>query len=233
MGHARHGQQGQLLSLSFTRGLRFAAVVLAASAAFVRAQGVREHTRPGPDRPAAITPSQANELTLTLTEAAVRPVQVWVRAAGVPGPDGRTLKTLLPMSEGALVKAGQRVRAFPPESRSSMYQARVTLVQPHPTGVAATVTLAGPGLQGASRYVLEIVTAAVESLCVPNEAIIENGSARVVYVQRQEGRYEPREIQTGVQGELYTQVLEGLKPGEQVVTFGSFFIDADYKLKGS
>ena len=29
------------------------------------------------------------------------------------------------------------------------------------------------------------------------------------------------------------EVLEGLKPGEQVVTFGSFFIDAEYQLKGS
>ena len=39
-------------------------------------------------------------------------------------------------------------------------------------------------------------------------------------------------MQLGVQGELYTQVLGGLQPGEQVVTFGSFFVDADYKLKG-
>ena len=36
-----------------------------------------------------------------------------------------------------------------------------------------------------------------------------------------------------MQGELFTQVLDGLKPGEQVVTIGSFFIDADHKLKGS
>ena len=43
----------------------------------------------------------------------------------------------------------------------------------------------------------------------------------------------PREIQPGVQGELYTQIVEGLKPGEQVITFGSFFIDAEHKLKGS
>jgi hypothetical protein len=36
----------------------------------------------------------------------------------------------------------------------------------------------------------------------------------------------------GVQGELFTEVVKGLMPGEQVVTFGSFFIDADHKLKG-
>jgi len=45
--------------------------------------------------------------------------------------------------------------------------------------------------------------------------------------------YAPREIQIGLQGELFTEITGGLKEGEQVVTFGSFFIDADHKLKGS
>jgi hypothetical protein len=36
-----------------------------------------------------------------------------------------------------------------------------------------------------------------------------------------------------VQGELLTHIVDGLSAGDQVVTIGSFFIDADYKLKGS
>ena len=54
-----------------------------------------------------------------------------------------------------------------------------------------------------------------------------------MYVEQSDGSYGRREIAVGAQGELFTQVLEGLKPGERVVTIGSFFIDADYKLKGS
>ena len=47
-------------------------------------------------------------------------------------------------------------------------------------------------------------------------------------------RTVPREIQPGLQGELFTEVVKGVAAGEQVVTlFGSFFIDADFKLKGS
>ena len=45
--------------------------------------------------------------------------------------------------------------------------------------------------------------------------------------------YVPQEIHTGVQGELYTQVLHGLAEGDQVVTIGSFFIDSEYKLKST
>jgi hypothetical protein len=210
-----------------------ALLVFTAAPPAVGAQGVRDHTRQKSPGPGPITPSQATELTLTLTEAAVRPIQVWVRTAGVPGADGRTLRTTLTLSDAALVKAGQRARAFPLESRSSMYQARVTDMTRRPDGAAATITLTGEGRRNASRYIVEIVTEQVEALSVPNEAIIETGGKHVVYVEQQEGRYVPREIDVGIQGELHTQVREGLKAGEQVVTFGSFFIDADFKLKGS
>ena len=197
------------------------------------AQGVREHTRPSPDRSTAVTESQATELTLTLTEVAIRPIQIWVRTAGVVDRTGRSVTAAVSAAEGKLVAVGQRVRAFPPESRSSMYQARVSQVVSRGDQVMVQAVLAGRGRQDSTRYILEIVTEPVEFLSVPNEAIIETGGRPVVYVQRQPGRYVPREIQVGMQGELFTQVVDGLTAGEQVVTFGSFFIDADYKLKGS
>jgi hypothetical protein len=163
----------------------------------------------------------------------VRPIQVWVRTAGVVEGSGQTLRATLSKTEAAAVKAGQRVRAFPPESRSSMFQARVAQVVPKGGRVDVVVTLVAPARQGSSRYVLEIVTELGDFLSVPNEAIIETGGERVVYVQDGSGGYVRRQIQSGVQGELFTQIVGGLMPGEQVVTFGSFFIDADHKLKGS
>ena len=211
------------------RSLSLAALVLALSSGAL-AQGVRDHTRNSP-RSTSVTEAQATELTLTLTETAVRPIQVWVRTAGTIRGTGQTVTASVSQAEGALVKVGQRVRAFPPEARSSMFQARVAQVIPTAGRVGVVVTLVAPGRQGSSRYVLEIVTEYGEFLSVPNEAIIETGAKRVVYVQASDGRYVRREIQPGVQGELFTQILDGLKPGEQVVTFGSFFIDADYKLK--
>ncbi|HLG60211.1 MAG TPA: hypothetical protein VI485_33020 [Vicinamibacterales bacterium] len=193
---------------------------------------MRDHTRSSP-RATSVSESQASELTLTVTAAAVRPIQFWVRTAGVSNGTGQTLTATLSKTEGALVKVGQRVRAFPPEARSSMYQARVSQVAPTGDRVAIVVLLLAPSRQGSSRYVLEIVTEGGELLSVPNEAIIETGGRRLVYVQAAGGRYVPRDVTLGMQGELFTQIVDGLEPGEQVVTFGSFFIDADYKLKGS
>jgi len=197
------------------------------------AQGVRDRIRSAP-RATSVTESQANELTLTVTQVAVRPIQVWVRTAGVIDASGKTLQATISKVDATFVKPGQRVRAFPPEARSSMYQARVAGVAPKGDRVGVTVTLIAPARQGSPRYVLEIVTEEVERMSVPNEAIIETGARRVVYVKdASSDSYAQREIQIGLQGELFTEITGGLKEGEQVVTFGSFFIDADHKLKGS
>jgi len=196
-------------------------------------QSIRDRIRLSPEKRTPITEQQANELTLTLNEAAVRPIQIWVRTAGPIGASGREITAVLPRADARYVNVGQRVRTFPPESRSSMFQARVTRLTRQGADSWVTVTLSGPSHEGSARYVLEIVTEPFESLSVPNEAIIESEGKHVVYVQAEKGRYLPREVELGLQGELYTQVIKGLAPGEQVVTFGSFFIDADYKLKGS
>ena len=80
---------------------------------------------------------------------------------------------------------------------------------------------------------MEIVVKQGPFLSVPNETIIEKGDKHIVYMARQPGQYVPVEIHTGIQSELYTQVLDGIEEDAQVVTFGSFFIDAEHKLKGT
>jgi len=197
------------------------------------AQSVRDHTRLAPDHRTTVTEAQATELTLTVTEVAVRPLQIWVRTAGLIDAARRAVDAELPATQQRLVRVGQRARAFSPDTRSRMYQAEVMRVVTRGDRVVATVALMGQALEKSRHFVLEIVTEDVEVLSVPNEAIIDTGGRTVVYVQDAAGGYLPREITPGVQGELFTQVLDGLKPGEHVVTIGSFFIDAEHKLKGS
>jgi hypothetical protein len=192
----------------------------------------REHTRTGA-RGTRVSDAQASDLTLTLTQVAVRPLQIWVRTAGAIDAAGKVVTVHLVGTEATLVKVGQRARTFPVESRSSMYQARVVRTALEGQGLRADVELASVGRLTNKGYVVEIVTDRGELLTVPNEAIIEEGDTRVVYRQTSDGQYEPTPVQTGVQGELYTQVTGGVKDGDQVVTFGSFFIDSEYKLKGA
>jgi len=216
--------------MSFAGRLLVTAALL--TAVPLAAQGVRSHTRLNP-RGTTVSRDQAVDLTLTVTAVTVRPIQVWVRTAGTVTANGKVLDATVPAADAPFLKVGQRVRAFPVESRSSMYQARVTAVTSSPSGARLQITLNGPGRDGARRYVAEIVTERGDFLSVPNEAIIEEGDRRVVYIQRDEGQYEPVAITGGLQGELYTQVTSGVREGEQVVTFGSFFIDSEFKLKGT
>jgi|GEM_PF-1503214 len=197
------------------------------------AQGIRDRTRPSYPTDAAVTESQAADLTLTLTQAAVRPIQTWVRAAGVMDKDRKMLTAVLYPPHSELIKVGQRARAFTPDSKSSMYQARVARVEARGGRTIIHAALMGQGREDAVYYVIEIVVDRGELLSVPNEAIIEEGDRRIVYVQRHPGHYEPQEIHTGIHGELYTEVLHGLADGDQIVTVGSFFVDSEYKLNAA
>jgi hypothetical protein len=209
-----------------------AACVLCATSA--SAQTIRSHTRSAEARESgSVNESQAEELTLTLVQAARQDVQTWIRVAGVLDALGKHLTSCVPNPDGSLVRVGQLVRAFPPDSKSSMYQARVARVTPHDGCVDVDVALSGPVHVDASRYIMEIIVSLGRLLAIPNEAIIEREGAQIVYVQQHPGHYEPREIHTGRKGELYAEVLHGLDEGDQVVTIGSFFVDADYRLKSA
>jgi hypothetical protein len=49
-------------------------------------------------------------------------------------------------------------------------------------------------------------------LAVPDSAVIDTGTRRIVLVQVGEGRFEPREKSTlGARGDNYVEVLKGVK----------------------
>ena len=68
-------------------------------------------------------------------------------------------------------------------------------------------------------------------LAIPQEAIIESGQKQVVFLHHGGGKLEPRLIKTGVKTGEWSEVLEGLKEGEHVVTSANFLIDSESRLK--
>jgi len=194
--------------------------------------GVRARTRLVQRSATAVTEEQASELTLTLTVAASRPIQTWVRTAGVLDAAGKVLTAQLRPAEAELVEVGQRVRTFSLNSRSQMLQAKITRVTPRTGGATVEATLAVAVANDGARHLMEIVTEKGPFLSVPNASIIDEGESKVVYLKLPSGEYAPRTIRTGIEGELYTEIVDGLADGDEVVSIGSFFVDADNKLKG-
>lgn len=216
-------------------GLVCGGVICALCGAFhaVQAADIRTQTRLFRPDSTAVSQAQASELTLTLTDAATRPIQTWIRTAGKLDTTGRIVTAFLRSPEAELVQIGQRLRSFSVSSRMQMHQGKITRVTPQAGGAQIEATLANQARNDGSRYLMEIVVERGPFLSVPNVSIIEEGTGRVVYLQQGPGEYVPRTVQTGLQGELYTQVLDGLADGDQVVSIGSFFVDADHKLKST
>lgn len=70
-----------------------------------------------------------------------------------------------------------------------------------------------------------------EALSISTETIIATGKRKIVIVKEKNG-YRPVEITTGQERDNYTEILDGLMEGEQVVASGQFLIDSEASLSG-
>jgi Cu(I)/Ag(I) efflux system membrane fusion protein len=133
-------------------------------------------------------------------------------------------------------KAAVRITAYP----DKVFEGRVTYVYPtlksETRTVPVRVELANPGqlLKPAMYAQVEFsVGANAPVLTVPDSAVIDTGTRRIVLVQLAEGRFEPREVELGGRGENHVEVLRGVREGEQVVVAANFLIDAESNLKAA
>jgi len=67
-------------------------------------------------------------------------------------------------------------------------------------------------------------------LSVPESAVIDTGSRKVVYVESEPGVFEGRQVVLGPRSGDRFPVLEGLALGEKVAAAGAFLIDAESRL---
>ena len=109
----------------------------------------------------------------------------------------------------------------------------------HPTLVDASRTLRvrielpnkGNRLHPGMYANVEFSGEAREALSVPTESVIATGTRKVVIVKSETG-YRPVEVTTGQERDRYTEVLNGLTEGEEVVVSGQFLIDSEASLSG-
>lgn len=71
----------------------------------------------------------------------------------------------------------------------------------------------------------------VDAVVVPTEAVVRSGAREIVFVVQGPGKYAPREVKLGVAASGKTQIMKGVKPGEEVVVSAQFLIDSESKLR--
>jgi len=71
------------------------------------------------------------------------------------------------------------------------------------------------------------------TLAVPRESIMDTGINKIVFVQTQEGIFEPRHITTGFEGDGFVAVKSGLKEGERIAVSGNFLLDSESRMQAA
>ena len=123
---------------------------------------------------------------------------------------------------GATVRG--MVEIVDPEIREQTRTARVRIRLPNPDGRLL------PNMFGT----VEIATGRPDPVVsVPNDAIVDTGRRRVVFIDKGEGRFEPRDVETGVRAAKRTEVTSGLAAGERVVVAANFLLDAESNLNSA
>ena len=137
-----------------------------------------------------------------------------------------------------LIKAGANASVTITAYPNKVFEGRVTYVYPtlkaETRTVPVRIELANPGqlLKPAMFAQVELaVGATAPVLTVPDSAVIDSGTRRIVLVQVAEGRFEPREVELGARGPSFVEILKGVREGEQVVVAANFLIDAESNLK--
>jgi hypothetical protein len=72
-----------------------------------------------------------------------------------------------------------------------------------------------------------------EVLAVPESAVIDTGSKRLVYVERMPGVFDGVEVRLGPRCGGFYPVVEGLEAGQAVASSGAFLVDAETRLNPS
>lgn len=114
------------------------------------------------------------------------------------------------------------------------------------------VTFIGPEYQSGSRYItlrgeianpdnqlkpgMQVVvqlpgSGSNEEILIPANAVIHEGGISHVWIESDEGIFEPRAVQTGGQDAGNVEIRSGIDAGEKVVIKGAYLLYSEYVLK--
>ena len=86
-----------------------------------------------------------------------------------------------------------------------------------------------PGMYG----VIELTIPIGFVLALPEAAVIDTGTKKIIFIEKGPGLYRPIEVQLGAKGGGYYQVLKGLSENDLVVTSSQFLMDSESRIQAT
>lgn len=120
------------------------------------------------------------------------------------------------------LRVASRTESFSPRVDPESRRAQLYLSLAKPTGGTSDPV----GLRAGMLAQVKLRVAGEDGLSVPIAAVlIKDGKRRVVYVERPDGTFEARDVQTGRNRDGRVVILQGLKAGERIVVRGGLLLD--------
>jgi membrane fusion protein (multidrug efflux system) len=191
---------------------------------------------------AAAARAQAAEATASIGDRVIRaPFSGWVSLRNIStgavvsaGSEIATISDLssikldFPVPETVLsaLKPGQTIEARAAAYPDQPFRGRIAnidpVVDPNTRAVTVRARLPNPDrkLKPGMLLTVTIETAPRMALSVPELSVVGEGDARYVYTLGPDGKAKRTSVRTGARSDGRIEVLEGLRPGERVVTEG-------------
>jgi Cu(I)/Ag(I) efflux system membrane fusion protein len=136
------------------------------------------------------------------------------------------------------VKVGDKVRMKLQAVPGRTFEGNVAYIYPYAQDKTRTtrirVVLDNPdGLLRPEMYAeLSVLVSEIpDQVVVPAEAVVRSGDFNQIFVLTEEGTFEPRKVELGVESRGEVAVNSGVEAGERVVVSAQFLIDSESKLR--
>jgi membrane fusion protein, copper/silver efflux system len=137
-----------------------------------------------------------------------------------------------------LIRPGQEALIALSAQPGQTYRSRIDFINPSLAGetrtakVRFTIPSSGERLKPQMFTDVEVKVDLGKKLTVPDDAVIDTGVRQIVYVDKGDGNFEPREVVLGARTEGFREVLRGLKAGDKVAASAAFLVDSEAQLRG-
>jgi membrane fusion protein, copper/silver efflux system len=142
-------------------------------------------------------------------------------------------------NEFPFVKLGQSVSINSQSYPGKTFTGRVSFIypflDPKTRTVKVRVDMPNAGLKlKPDMFVTAMIKSAVASgMVVPASAVIDTGTRQVVWVEKQPGTYEPRDVKVGARVDDKVEIISGLSAGDKIAASGGYLIDSESQLRGA
>ncbi|OLC06702.1 MAG: hypothetical protein AUJ01_04970 [Acidobacteria bacterium 13_1_40CM_3_65_5] len=138
--------------------------------------------------------------------------------------------------DAAAVRVGTPATIIVDALPGRTFQGRVTFIYPQldekTRTLTARVEVANPGgaLRPGMFATAELARSGRRAVSVPLTAVLPTGTKDLVFVNRGDGRFMPREVRVGARSDSAVEIVQGLKAGDEVVASATYLFDSESNL---